>query len=100
MSNGLVFIEDLGSSNGTFLGGQRLSPQVPVLLKDNDQVKAGSLIIFKFLAQGNVETISSQEIYNQNQLDSLTQIHNKGALTATAQELFKRASSPKFRLRL
>src|SRR5262249_20147606 len=39
---GLV-IEDLGSSNGTSLNGQRLQPFVPAPLKPNDHVKLGGL---------------------------------------------------------
>jgi pSer/pThr/pTyr-binding forkhead associated (FHA) protein len=35
------FIEDLGSANGTFLNGQRLTPYLPHPLHDGDELQAG-----------------------------------------------------------
>jgi hypothetical protein len=35
------FIEDLGSANGTFLNGQRLTPYLPHPLRDGDEVQLG-----------------------------------------------------------
>lgn len=35
-------LTDIGSSNGTYLNGQRLSPHQPVWLKDRDRLKIGS----------------------------------------------------------
>lgn len=35
---------DLGSSNGTFLNGQRLAPDNPRVLRDGDEVRFGRLI--------------------------------------------------------
>lgn len=37
------FIEDLGSANGTFLNGQRLTPYLPHPLRDNDEVQLGRI---------------------------------------------------------
>ena len=44
---GLV-VEDLSSSNGTSLNGQRLQPFVPAPLKPNDRLKLGSLAILLY----------------------------------------------------
>jgi pSer/pThr/pTyr-binding forkhead associated (FHA) protein len=35
------FIEDLGSANGTFLNGQRLTPYLPHPLRDKDEMQLG-----------------------------------------------------------
>jgi pSer/pThr/pTyr-binding forkhead associated (FHA) protein len=35
------FVEDLGSANGTFLNGQRLTPYLPHPLHDGDELQAG-----------------------------------------------------------
>ncbi len=35
------FIEDLGSANGTFLNGQRLTPYLPHPLRDKDEIQLG-----------------------------------------------------------
>lgn len=37
------FIEDLGSANGTFLNGQRLTPYLPHPLRDKDEVQLGRI---------------------------------------------------------
>ncbi len=42
---GTVVIEDLGSSNGTFIDGKRLSPHSPQVLHHNDQFYLGGLFI-------------------------------------------------------
>ncbi len=36
-------IEDVGSANGTFLNGQRLTPYLPHVLKDGDEVQVGCI---------------------------------------------------------
>jgi pSer/pThr/pTyr-binding forkhead associated (FHA) protein len=38
-----VFITDLGSTNGTFISGKRLTPHVPTLLHKGDEVLLGRL---------------------------------------------------------
>ncbi len=39
------FIEDLGSANGTFLNGQRLTPYLPHPLHDGDELQLGRVRI-------------------------------------------------------
>jgi pSer/pThr/pTyr-binding forkhead associated (FHA) protein len=40
-----VFIEDLGSLNGTFLNAHHLVAEMPYPLKDGDQIQLGKLIL-------------------------------------------------------
>ncbi len=40
-----VEIQDLASTNGTLLNGERLAPYVPEPLKDGDQLQLGKLVI-------------------------------------------------------
>ena len=40
-----VVIEDLGSTNGTLLNGERLAPYLPAPLKHGDQLQLGKLLI-------------------------------------------------------
>ncbi|MFO0968217.1 MAG: SpoIIE family protein phosphatase [Gemmataceae bacterium] len=42
--DGQILIEDLGSSNGTFLNGVRLEPHVPTPISDRDQVQIGPYV--------------------------------------------------------
>jgi pSer/pThr/pTyr-binding forkhead associated (FHA) protein len=39
------FIEDVGSANGTFLNGQRLTPYLPHPLQNSDKVQLGRLLL-------------------------------------------------------
>jgi pSer/pThr/pTyr-binding forkhead associated (FHA) protein len=36
-------VEDVGSANGTFLDGQRLTPYLPHVLKDEDELQLGRI---------------------------------------------------------
>lgn len=69
-------VEDLGSTNGTYVN------DTPVrgsrVLADGDQLKIGRTI-FKFLCSGNVELAYHEEIYRLMTRDGLTQVHNKRA---------------------
>ena len=38
-------IEDLGSSNGTFVNGRRLAAQTPTVIEHGDELKCGTLLI-------------------------------------------------------
>ena len=42
---GLIIIEDLASINGTYLNGRRLTPYLPEVVHDGDQIQIGSLPI-------------------------------------------------------
>ena len=85
-----VALVDLQSTNGTQVSGDPLVPQQPRELANNDLLQIGNLV-FKFLEQGNLESVSIQKAFERSQIDALTQIFNKGAYLTTAQELYKRA---------
>jgi pSer/pThr/pTyr-binding forkhead associated (FHA) protein len=40
-----VFLEDLGSVNGTLLNGKRLTPYLPHVLHDEDEIRVGRLFM-------------------------------------------------------
>jgi diguanylate cyclase (GGDEF)-like protein len=90
LEDGKVYVEDIGSSNGTEVAGEKLEKGNRVLLADNMQVKTGN-VIFKYLEKGNIEAVSNQASYNRAQIDGLTQIYNKRAFLDKMEETFKRA---------
>lgn len=53
-------VEDVGSANGTFLGGQRLTPYLPHVLKDGDELQLGRV---------KLEVIIQQERKNTEETD-------------------------------
>jgi diguanylate cyclase (GGDEF)-like protein len=85
-----VSIIDLESTNRTAINGRLITPLVPRKLKGNDQIKVGN-VIFKFLEQGSLESVSQEEAYRRTQIDPLTGIYNKGALTNKGNELFRKS---------
>ena len=42
---GLVFIEDLDSTNFTFVDRQKLAPNTPTALSNGDEVRIGKLVM-------------------------------------------------------
>jgi len=58
--NGDYFIEDLGSSNGTYLNGKRLVPNSPASFYDEDRLQIG-LFIFTLKSERPTPTIDSVE---------------------------------------
>lgn len=44
MAEDTLMLMDVGSSNGTFLNGQRLNPNQPRVLRDGDEVRLGKLV--------------------------------------------------------
>jgi len=67
-------IEDLGSSNGTFINDVKVS--VKTLLKDGDMLRLGT-ILFRFFASDNAESIMADKIYRMATIDAGTDIFNK-----------------------
>ena len=68
------FIEDLGSTNGTFVNDIEL--QSRERLRNGDLVKIGGAI-FKYISGDNIEQLYYEEIYRMAIIDGLTMIYNK-----------------------
>ena len=74
MRNEGFFVEDLKSTNGTFVNDSEVEIERP--LRNGDLIKIGS-VIFKFLQGGDIEAQFHEVIYQMTIVDGLTQIHNK-----------------------
>lgn len=72
--DGQAQIEDVGSTNGTFLNDESLEGKVQ--LRNNDLIKVGRTV-FKFIAHNNIEAAYHDEIYRLTTVDGLTQINNR-----------------------
>ena len=80
-------IQDLGSTNGTFLNDEKLEASKTYSLKNNDILKLGFLV-FKFFESGHIEARSALKAHNQMYMDPLCQIHNRKYMDVRGQELF------------
>jgi len=72
-AHGNWWVEDLSSTNGTFVNESRVRVQQ---LKDSDQVRFGDAI-YKFLSGSNIESAYHEAIHNMAIQDGMTGIHNK-----------------------
>jgi two-component system cell cycle response regulator len=70
---GTWWVEDLNSTNGTFVNETRIKSSV---LTDADQVRFGDAI-YKFLSGSNIESAYHEAIHNMAIQDGMTGIHNK-----------------------
>ncbi len=71
--DGNWWVEDLNSTNGTFVNEARIRAQQ---LTDSDQVRFGDAI-YKFLSGSNIESAYHEAIHNMAIQDGMTGIHNK-----------------------
>ena len=82
-----IQVQDLNSTNGTFLNGQKLNPKKTYPLKNNDILKIGDLV-FKFMEKGNIEGLSALRMQDQMYTDSLCRISNRFFMDIKAREMF------------
>ncbi len=59
------FVEDLGSTNGTFCSGKRLTK--PVQLKNGDSIALGKSIVFEFIAEEKGIVPEVEEVKDEQQ---------------------------------
>lgn len=90
--DGKVSIADIGSTNKTLLNGKELSPFNHEILKNNDQIQMGNIVL-KFLEKGNLEILSAGDTFQRSLTDPLTQIYNKRALKSKGEEMFQKPFS-------
>ena len=84
-------IYDLGSTNGTFVNGKRVSEQV---LVSGDRIAVGSFI-FKYLSAGCIETHYHEAVYSSLTRDALTGAFNKRYLLESLQREIARSRREK-----
>ncbi len=73
--DGNIFAEDLGSTNGTFVRGQRI--QGPVQLEDGDRIVLGGHVLLRFFVQDQVEARATRCLYESSVRDALTGAYNR-----------------------
>ena len=75
LERGRVVLKDLGSANGTFCNGSRISDAR--VLNDGDKISMGGATILKFTYQDDLEEQFSKNLYESAVRDGLTGLHNR-----------------------
>ncbi|HXU65444.1 MAG TPA: GGDEF domain-containing protein [Polyangia bacterium] len=73
-----VYLEDLGSTNGTFCNGIKVDRKE---LADGDKILVGSTTILKFTYHDNLDEIFQKQMYESALRDGLTKAFNKKYFT-------------------
>jgi two-component system, cell cycle response regulator len=79
-------IEDLGSTNGTYVNGRRLDDAQ--VLKEGDRIQMGGTVMFRVHLQDAVEQEATRRLYESAVRDALTQTHNRRYLDERLQAEF------------
>ncbi|MBN1653651.1 MAG: GGDEF domain-containing protein [Deltaproteobacteria bacterium] len=69
------YIEDLGSTNGTFYNGERLNE--PHKLEDGSRIQIGENTVLRFALQDKLEQEAARQMYEMTVRDPLTRLHNR-----------------------
>jgi diguanylate cyclase (GGDEF)-like protein len=73
-SDHYIYIEDLGSTNGTLINGEKIKRHK---LQDGDRIQVGNLTVLKFNYVDEIEETFNEQLYNAANKDYLTQVYNK-----------------------
>jgi two-component system cell cycle response regulator len=76
-SQGGVWLTDLGSTNGTFLNGTRVTAYAPHRLHDGDRLQLGSSVVVKFVRLDACDEQFQRELFERSVRDPLTGLYNR-----------------------
>jgi diguanylate cyclase (GGDEF)-like protein len=74
VAEGSFFVEDLGSANGTFVGGRR---EPRHRLENNDILQLGPRVMLRFSLVDKHEENLMRELYRSSRIDTLTRVYNR-----------------------
>jgi diguanylate cyclase (GGDEF)-like protein len=72
--NGVHFVEDLGSRNGTFVQGRRVEHAV---LEDGDTLQIGPRVLFRYSLVDRRQEQLLRQLYESSKRDALTGVYNR-----------------------
>jgi diguanylate cyclase (GGDEF)-like protein len=83
---GVFWLQDLGSTNGTYVSGKRVGE--PIKLHDNDRIHLGENTLLRVTLQDATEQEATEALYRASVIDPLTGIYNRGHLENMLQAEF------------
>lgn len=93
-----VLVKDLGSTNGTFVNGEKVTTEQ--VLHEDDKIQISPATIFKFSLADEDEKIAFDELYELGVLDPLTSVNNKRSFIARLKEELSHSRRTKIDLSL
>jgi diguanylate cyclase (GGDEF)-like protein len=72
--DGAFYVEDLGSTNGTFVSGRRTAVS---RLVSGDYIQLGATLLLRFVVTDSVDETLRQQVYESSIRDPLTRAHNR-----------------------
>jgi diguanylate cyclase (GGDEF)-like protein len=76
--SGTAWLTDLGSSNGTFLDGKRLTPGAATRIEDGARIQLGASIVLKYVSLDPDDERFQREMFERTVRDNLTGLYNRG----------------------
>jgi diguanylate cyclase (GGDEF)-like protein len=76
-AKGIVSLTDLSSTNGTFLNGVRIPPQVPHKIRDGDRIQFGSSVVVKYVRLDPCDEQFQRDLFERTVRDALTSLYNR-----------------------
>jgi diguanylate cyclase (GGDEF)-like protein len=76
-SKGVFRIRDDGSTNGTFLNGERIPARSPRSLEDGDRIQLGTNVVLKMVRLDASEEQFHREMFERTVKDCLTGLYNR-----------------------
>lgn len=73
-ADGRYFIEDLGSTNGTFIGAQRIDVSE---IRLGDRIQVGPHVTLRFQITDDAEEELQRRLYESSTRDALTRVYNR-----------------------
>jgi two-component system cell cycle response regulator len=73
-SDGLFWVRDLGSKNGTFVNGARIEE---IELREGDKIQLGGLTLLRFALQDPLDESFQRRMYESAMRDGLTDAYNR-----------------------
>jgi diguanylate cyclase (GGDEF)-like protein len=73
-SDGRYLLEDLGSTNGTFVGAQRIETTE---IRPGDRIQIGPHVSFRFQITDDAEEELQRRLYESSTRDALTRVYNR-----------------------
>ena len=72
--DGRFFVEDMGSTNGTFVGGRKIDR---IELASGDHIHVGPNVVFSFTLIDETEEKLAKQLYESSTRDALTKLFNR-----------------------